>query len=137
MKRSKQLSAALIIPACLFVTSAVAGPAQNRILQHYKDLAGAGAVFSAAAGKAFFLKQHSGGKPKTPSCKTCHTSSPLRKGKTRAGKDIAPMALSKTPDRFSDPKKVEKWFRRNCRSVLGRECTPQEKGNFLTFMINQ
>jgi hypothetical protein len=47
------------------------------------------------------------------------------------------MALSKTPDRYTDPKKVAKWFRRNCKSVLGRECTPLEKGDFLAFMMNQ
>jgi len=62
---------------------------------------------------------------------------PRKTGKTRTGKPIKPMALSKTPDRYSDPEKVEKWFRRNCRSVLGRECTPVEKGDFITFMISQ
>ena len=93
--------------------------------------------FSSARGKALFLARHGGGKPDTPSCTSCHTGNPAKAGRTRAGKIIQPMALSKTPDRFSDPKKVAKWFRRNCRSVLGRECTPLEKGDFLTFMINQ
>jgi hypothetical protein len=47
------------------------------------------------------------------------------------------MAVSKTPDRYTDPAKVEKWFQRNCQSVLGRECTAVEKGDFLTFMTSQ
>jgi len=47
------------------------------------------------------------------------------------------MAVSKTPDRYIDMKKVEKWFRRNCKSVLGRVCTSLEKGDFLTFMSSQ
>jgi len=93
--------------------------------------------FSAERGRAFFLARHKGGKPATPSCTTCHTDSPLKAGKTRTGKVIQPMAVSKTPDRYTDPEKVEKWFRRNCRSVLGRECTPREKGDFLTFMVSQ
>ncbi len=93
--------------------------------------------FSAERGKAFYQARHKGGKPATPSCATCHTDSPLKAGRTRTGKVIQPMAISRTPDRYSDPEKVAKWFRRNCRSVLGRECTPREKGDFLTFMISQ
>ena len=58
-------------------------------------------------------------------------------GVTRAGKPIEPMAVSKTPNRYTDHRKVAKWFRRNCKSVLGRQCSPREKGDFLTFMINQ
>ena len=47
------------------------------------------------------------------------------------------MAVSATPDRFTDLAKVEKWFRRNCNTVLGRECTTEEKGNFIAFMASQ
>jgi hypothetical protein len=93
--------------------------------------------FSAPRGATFYAATHSGGKPDTPSCTTCHSTSPHQAGKTRAGKDIAPMAVSKTPDRYTDADKVEKWFQRNCQSVLGRECTAIEKGDFLTFMISQ
>lgn len=93
--------------------------------------------FSAARGKALFRSHHSGGKPATPSCTTCHHASPLETGATRAGKAIAPMAVSRTPDRFTDPHKVAKWFRRNCNSVLGRQCTALEKGDFITFMASQ
>ena len=137
MKQPVYLMAIAIMAAMAWSSSVVAGPLQDKILQHYKSEAGSGTEFSAKRGEAFFRATHTGGKPKTPSCTTCHTTSPGNKGKTRANKDIAPMALSKTPDRFSDLKKVEKWFRRNCRSVLGRECTPAEKGDFLAFMISQ
>ncbi|WP_417793687.1 DUF1924 domain-containing protein [Terasakiella pusilla] len=93
--------------------------------------------FSAERGQAFYLKDHATGKVETPSCTTCHMGNPTQAGRTRAGKTIAPMALSQTPDRFQDVKKVEKWFRRNCKSVLGRECSAQEKGDFITFMKTQ
>ncbi len=92
--------------------------------------------FSAAAGQAFFLAHPGVGQPETPSCSACHTTSPLNVGRTRAGKDIAPMAVSRTPDRFTDTTKVERWFTRNCRTVYGRLCTPQEKGNFIAFMAS-
>ena len=62
---------------------------------------------------------------------------PQNKGQTRAGKDIDPIALSATPRRFTDPAEVEKWFGRNCMSVLGRECSAAEKGDFITFMMGQ
>lgn len=93
--------------------------------------------FSAEKGKAFFLENHTGGKPETPSCTSCHTKDPKTAGQTRAGKAIEPMALSVSPTRYSDKDKVEKWFRRNCNSVLGRACSALEKGNFITFMQTQ
>ncbi len=41
------------------------------------------------------------------------------------------------PNRYTDQAKAEKWFGRNCRNVLRRECTPTEKGDFITFMLSQ
>ena len=38
---------------------------------------------------------------------------------------------------YADPAKVEKWFKRNCNEVLGRACTPLEKGDWLSFMRSQ
>jgi hypothetical protein len=90
--------------------------------------------FSGEAGRAFFLAHPGSGSPATPSCTTCHTISPLNPGHTRAGKEIAPMAVSVTPTRFTDLAKVEKWFDRNCRTVYGRACTAVEKGNYISFM---
>jgi hypothetical protein len=95
------------------------------------------AGFSAKRGQEIFLSRPATGKPDTPSCTSCHSTDPAQKGRTRAGKEIAPMAVSKTPERYTDFKKVEKWFRRNCKGVLGRTCTAMEKGDFLTFMSNQ
>ncbi len=93
--------------------------------------------FSAERGRILFYSSPATGKPDTPSCTSCHTANPANVGQTRAGKEIAPMALSKSPDRYGDMEKVEKWFRRNCNSVLGRACTPVEKGDYLTFMFTQ
>ena len=93
--------------------------------------------FSADSGKALFMATRGGGKPDTPSCTTCHTANPAAGGKTRAGKAIEPMAVSANPQRFTDLDKVEKWFGRNCNSVLGRECTAHEKGGVAAWLIAQ
>jgi mono/diheme cytochrome c family protein len=135
---------ALII-ACLLATTtlalAAAGSAQQKVLDQYASQAKAAnaafAGFSADRGKTFFLAQWTTGKPDTTSCSQCHTKDPTQIGHTRAGKEINPMALSKTPDRFSDIEKTEKWFSRNCDSVIGRACTAQEKGDFISFMVSQ
>ena len=146
MTRRRTQFAATVFAVLTLIGSAPAGAGQGNaaraaILARYLKAAraedGALKAFDAKAGGAFFRARHAGGKPKTPSCTTCHTKNPARSGKTRAGKTIAPMAVSRTPDRFTDPKKVEKWFRRNCRSVLGRLCTAREKGDFITFMATQ
>jgi Domain of unknown function (DUF1924) len=93
--------------------------------------------FSAARGQTLFLSTFTGGKPNMSSCTACHTKDPTKTGQTRAGKDIEPMAASVNPKRYTDLEKTEKWFGRNCRNVLGRECTAPEKGDFITFMLTQ
>lgn len=93
--------------------------------------------FDAARGKTFFQSAHSGGKPDTPSCTTCHGMDPRQPGQTRAGKSIEPMAVSQQPARFTDQEKIDKWFERNCSSVLGRACTAVEKGDFITYLSQQ
>lgn len=137
MRALSILSAAIVLLATL---SAEAGPRQT-LLERFATQAKAAdpgfSGFSASRGDSLFRAMFARGKPETPACTACHTASPLKMGETRAGKPIEPMAASVTPDRYTDPKKVAKWFRRNCKSVLGRECTASEKGDFLTFMISQ
>lgn len=135
-------SKALLVSATLIVSAVAAHAAVNldgarqTLLQ---ELAAQAKVdgFSAERGAALFTSTFKGGKPDTPSCTACHGPTPKSKGETRAGKPIEPLAVSATPDRFTDPEKVAKWFERNCNSVLGRDCTPLEKGDFITFMLTQ
>jgi hypothetical protein len=71
------------------------------------------------------------------SCASCHTQNPLSVGKhAKTGKDIAPLAPAANAERLTSPDKVEKWFKRNCNDVLGRTCTPQEKGDVLAFLLS-
>ena len=112
--------------------AADANPARDQIIAALA--AESGGALSAQRGEALFQSMNTTGKPDTPSCTTCHTKDPRNIGATRAGKAIDPMAVSKTPDRFTDPAKVAKWLLRNCNTVLGRECTAQEKGDVLTYL---
>jgi hypothetical protein len=69
------------------------------------------------------------------SCASCHGTSPSHPGKhASTGKSIAPLAPLVNPERFSDTAKVEKWFRRNCKDVLNRECTPLEKADVVAYV---
>ncbi|HQS99054.1 MAG: hypothetical protein B7Y26_12205 [Hydrogenophilales bacterium 16-64-46] len=115
----------------LFTASALADTPQQ-ILAVYQQQAGQA---SATRGEAFFhAKITRDGQ--TESCASCHTDNPKAIGKTRAHKRIEPLAPVANRDRLTDPAKVEKWFRRNCKDVLARECSAQEKADFVAFLIS-
>lgn len=126
--------------ALIFSGPGIAGPREAQLEQYAsaaKTANPAFAGFSAARGKTLHTQAFAGGKADTPACTSCHGKETTGAGRNPAGKAIEPMALSASPTRYSDPAKVEKWFKRNCNEVLGRECTAQEKGDWLTFMISQ
>ena len=88
--------------------------------------------FSAQRGESFYRNRHGG----DWSCSTCHTDNPATAGShavTR--KAIRPLAPAADAERFTNPAKIEKWFRRNCNDVLNRACTAQEKGDFIAYLL--
>ena len=86
-----------------------------------------------ARGHEFFTSKHG----HEWACASCHTDKPTVEGKhASTGKTIKPMAPAVNADRFSDTAKTEKWFRRNCNDVVGRECTPAEKADVLAWLIS-
>ena len=129
----------VIILALLFTSlggMAQAKPADD-LLTKYREQ-GAGNV-NAKAGETLWgrrFKDPENGEERA--CTTCHTNDLHATGRhAKTGKPIAPMAASANPKRLTDPKFIEKWFSRNCRWTLGRECTPGEKGSFLLFIQSQ
>jgi hypothetical protein len=46
------------------------------------------------------------------------------------------MAPSSNDQAFTSQRKVDKWFRRNCNDVVGRECTAQEKADVLAYLLS-
>ena len=88
--------------------------------------------FSPARGERFFKDKHGN----EWSCASCHTENPAASGKhAKTAKVIQPLAPAANAERFTNPGKVAKWFKRNCNDVLDRVCTAQEKGDVLTYLL--
>lgn len=126
----------LLMTLILLPATAMAAPV-DELLQQYQQQ-GASAP-SAAAGKQLWEQPFTDPKSgKTRQCSTCHGSDLSQKGKhVRTGKTIDPLAVSANPQSLTDKKKIKKWLKRNCKWTIGRECTPQEKANVLTFISQQ
>ncbi|MFG6433522.1 DUF1924 domain-containing protein [Roseateles sp. LYH14W] len=117
------LAASLAASAALAVTPA-------DLLRTYS--AQAGAAPQPARGQQFFNASHG----REWRCASCHGAVPNQAGRHAAtGKSIAPLAPAFNPERFTDPAKAEKWFRRNCNDVAGRECTAAEKADVLSWLL--
>jgi hypothetical protein len=93
----------------------------------------AGKPGSAAQGQVFFSARHGG----EWSCASCHGTPPSGQGKhASTGKAIKPLAPAFNPQAFTDSARVDKWFRRNCKDVLSRECSAAEKADVLAYLIS-
>lgn len=91
---------------------------------------------SAERGANFFARKW-GVSDKMPNCQSCHGNNLTQDGKhVITGRRIAPMSPQVNTKRFSSSAKVEKWFKRNCNDVVGRECTPAEKADLIKFFNN-
>jgi cytochrome c peroxidase len=135
------MSVILMLGTTVGVALAAATPAQKAVLDQYAGLMKAAEPafkdFSVERGRAFFFARHASGKPDTPNCTACHSTDLKKSGQqARTGKTIEPMAASVAPKRYTDFANVEKWFKRNCADVLGRECTLAEKGDVLAFLLS-
>ena len=118
--------------ALMFLTSLnamAATPAE--LLAVYTAQSGQSA--NAAKGEAFFNASHG----QAWQCTSCHGKSPMTGGRhASTDKAIEPLAPAANAKRFTDSAKVEKWFRRNCKDVLARECTASEKADVLAWLIS-
>ena len=127
------------LPAFGLLLASLAGHAETpqQIGQTYTAEAAArqpGFTPSAKHGETLF-RQRFAHNDKMPACTSCHTDSPLNAGQHAVtGKAIRPLAVAANGERFADPDKVEKWFGRNCKEVVGRACTPGEKADFVAYM---
>jgi len=93
----------------------------------------AGAPGSAPNGQAFFNNRHGA----EWSCASCHGTPPTRRGEhASTAKPIAPLAPGFNAQAFTDAAKADKWFRRNCKDVLSRECSAAEKADVLAYLLS-
>ena len=112
-----------------FTATGVAAATPSDLLKSYEAQSGKA---SPARGELFFNSKHG----KEWSCASCHETPPNHDTKhIVTGKVIKPLAPSANLARFTDDAKVEKWFKRNCNDVLGRECTTQEKADVLSWLM--
>lgn len=121
-----------ILGACLatFLLPGVQAATPAELAAAYAAQAGAPAA--AARGEQFFNTKHGG----EWSCASCHGTPPTQPGKhASTGKTIGALAPAFNPERFTDPAKAEKWFRRNCNDVAGRACTAGEKADILAWLM--
>jgi hypothetical protein len=114
--------------------------------------------FSAERGRAFYLQKHPLKGVGAVSCASCHRKDPREQirahrveilcrachvindeehpdpqhAKKRIIEPFAPRANAK---RFRDLEHVEKYFATNCLMLLRRHCTPQEKGDLITWLL--
>jgi hypothetical protein len=92
----------------------------------------AGSAAQGSRGQQFFTARHG----REWSCSSCHGATPTQAGRhASTGKAIEPLAPAFNPQRFADAAKTEKWFRRNCNDVLGRECNAGEKADVLAWLM--
>ena len=106
----------------------------DALLQLYASQGGAAA--DADQGQFLWQKTYqANGEYAERSCASCHTEKLTAPGRhIKTGKLIEPMAPSVNPQRLTDQKKIEKWFKRNCKWTMGRECTAQEKADLLLYI---
>jgi len=124
----QQLVFAMVLGAAATVHAGDTTPTAQ--LQRFE--AAAGRPASADSGRIFFTSTH--GSKWT--CASCHGESPTKVSKhASTGKAIAPLAPAANPDALTDAARVDKWFRRNCKDVLSRECTAAEKSDVIAFLL--
>ena len=132
MKKSFMLISALMCSEYGFATEAT-----DQLLAQYRSQGAK--EFSLSQGKELFYKEFKDQETgQMRDCPACHTENLTQSGKhVKTGKVLEPLAPSVNPKRLTQVKEISKWLKRNCEWTLGRECTPQEKGDLLVFIQSQ
>lgn len=118
-----------LISASLSFSAYAADTTIDQQLAHWSTQAGQPG--DARRGDTFFNSRHGG----TWSCASCHGTPPTRPGKhASTGKTLDPLAPAFNPKAFTDSARVDKWFRRNCKDVVSRECSAAEKADVLAYL---
>jgi cytochrome c553 len=121
-----------IVTLACWTGLATAGP-QDILTRYSGEMPGF--TPSADRGRAIF-QQSWPASPRLPRCTTCHGTDLSQPGRHAiTGKVIAAMLPAAEPTRLTDFRKTEKWFRRNCKEVVGRECTAGEKADVVKYLM--
>ena len=125
-----RLPAAMLLLCAIALHPGARAATPAELLTGYAAQAGVAAVPS--NGQQFFTTRHG----REWSCASCHGAVPTQAGKQAStGKPIAALAPAFNAERFTDAAKTEKWFRRNCNDVVGRECSAAEKADLMAWLL--
>jgi len=135
----------------------------DQILERYAGLAKqedpAFSGFSAEHGHELYLQKRVLPVVGAINCASCHTADPRQEiiahkskvlcrqchvinesehphPKDAKPRKIPPLAPSSNPKRLTDFDHVEEYLKPNCEMVMGRECTTQEKGDLIAWLIS-
>jgi cytochrome c553 len=129
-RKIKQVLAAMGVVSCTLWSQPSLAATPSSELERWQQAAGKNG--DASKGQAFFQQRHGG----EWSCATCHGQPPTSDSKhASTGKKITALAPAFNAERFTDSAKSDKWFKRNCKDVLSRECTAIEKADVLAYLI--
>lgn len=118
-----------VFPLALLIANVAWAGSPQQMLQGYEASSGKA---SAQRGEQFFTSKHG----REWSCASCHTATPNKASEhILTGKSIEPLAPAANARRFSDLAKSEKWFKRNCKDVLSRACSAQEKADVIAWLL--
>jgi hypothetical protein len=124
---------ALALASCLLAATPVRAADTTAAQQLDRFSTAAGAPGQAERGRVFFTTAHGG----EWSCASCHGARPVAAGRhASTSKALDALAPGFNPQAFTDTAKVDKWFRRNCKDVLQRECSPTEKADVLAYLLS-
>ncbi len=122
----------MAIAAALNITPLQADTIEDLLADYRAQGAG---EFDAARGQQFWQLRHPAKNGDQRACTSCHTGDPRQPGRhLTTGKPIDPLAPTASPKRLTDVREIEKWFKRNCKWTLGRECSAQEKGDIVVYL---
>lgn len=89
-------------------------------------------------GQIFFNRKFTTPNGKEAACASCHTSNPANVGKNIVtNKEIPPLAPRVNTKRFTNLDKVEEEFTKHCNDILGADCAPAEKANFIAYLLTE
>lgn len=151
----------ILLLLCVIFTQNVVATEPEDFLAAYADMARQADPgfkgFSAERGRDFYFRKHKLDDGSELACSTCHHEDPRigttahidqipcrachvtlhkgAKGRSSIKRQIGPLAPLINPNRFTNEWQVEFWFNWNCELLLKRECTPREKGDFITWLM--
>lgn len=123
-----------------FAANADVKNAENLTIKYYNIAKAINPEYKAPSvsdGKMFFNRKFKVD-GKEVACASCHTQNPANEGKNIVtGKAIPPLSPAVNPKRFNDLDKVEDKFTEHCNDILGADCTPVEKANFIAYLLTE